>query len=572
MQRLPEKHPDLFFVPGSLKAPLATFDTVDLGDEDIQSVSSSTPSQVPPIDKEPVHDSVLWELCTFASKIGAAQSKGRDPARKPSSESHCPQSSNELHLKQDSHDAGQDILHKEALQGISTNLEDEEAPTPTNQSPHESPVKDLGSCTSVQPLTSTHLEQDSTLACQNKTGDNVAISALPRIGKISVPCLRHQDSDSSSSSGSGSEIFTSRVVPSSGFTPAAFDDDELEAATPRTQRRLLKERHREYPLNFYPEDLDPSQISSPSKRKAFEKRLQRLQVKTSPITRPRSTTPINVVTLDEYACNSPDISPALSPGQEKLKITLPGEEFSPRLNRSPHRLNKSEVAANDSCFTFHEEILFSHTRSALVVEQVGQVPLSPRRVLIPPTLSPSSSPKLARAAGWWNGGENTTQLLYVQNEKTDNELVFGEPAGQQAQENWATFTESAFTESDQTDSGSREDSSLDAPFEFDLPEHEEILTVNIQTAGANKPANIEVLLSTPSSCSSSNSSPESLQPDEEKSPSGGDAAGDNHVTLICDGRGDEGHSSAQSLSTESMPQICLTPPSAEFAALVNLDS
>ncbi|KAK3093625.1 hypothetical protein FSP39_018277 [Pinctada imbricata] len=126
-----------------------------------------------------------------------------------------------------------------------------------------------------------------------------------------------------------------------------------------------------------------------SKRKALEKRIQRLQVTNTPVERPRSTTPINIHTFDEYKeFDSPEKSNCLD-GAEKLKIKLPGEEFSPKI-RSPR---KSRSTRKDcSMFNFNEDHLFSKTTSALIVQKDNDTGLSPKRILLPPALSPSSSP------------------------------------------------------------------------------------------------------------------------------------------------------------------------------------
>jgi hypothetical protein len=58
-------------------------------------------------------------------------------------------------------------------------------------------------------------------------------------------------------------------------------------------------------------------VTEKSKRKAIEKRIQRLQVTNKPVERPRSTTPINVVNFEEY---KPEKSPSLN--SEKLSIKL----------------------------------------------------------------------------------------------------------------------------------------------------------------------------------------------------------------------------------------------------------
>lgn len=129
----------------------------------------------------------------------------------------------------------------------------------------------------------------------------------------------------------------------------------------------------------------PEIIASSSKRKAYERRLQRLQVKTTPINRPRSTTPLSVVTLDEYTNLS---SPEISPNLEKLKIVLPADQFG-RPIKSPR--------SKENAFDFNEDRLFRHTKEAIVLQSDGSIGQSPRRIFIPPTLSPSQSPCKAAA-------------------------------------------------------------------------------------------------------------------------------------------------------------------------------
>ncbi|XP_014776004.1 uncharacterized protein LOC106873241 [Octopus bimaculoides] len=126
-----------------------------------------------------------------------------------------------------------------------------------------------------------------------------------------------------------------------------------------------------------------------SKRKAYERRLQRLQVKTTPINRPRSATPLSVVTLDEYTHLS---SPEVSPNLEKLKIVLPSEQFGKPI-KSPRGVGTSK----ENAFDFNEDRLFRHTKEAIVLQSDGSIGQSPRRIFIPPTLSPSQSPCKAAA-------------------------------------------------------------------------------------------------------------------------------------------------------------------------------
>ncbi|KAK7487051.1 hypothetical protein BaRGS_00021721 [Batillaria attramentaria] len=572
MQRLPaHQHEDLFYIPATLRAPLATFDTVDLGDEDILSLKSLSQNSL--CNKAAYEEPTGRESHTVSAKIGGAQSKGKDLAGKSGSGQHCqhPASHGE-HLKEGA--PCQDPSQEEGKGRDDSDGEDD-APTPTNQSPAHSPVPQREAAEAVGSV------PPDASASSSKRGQELSAGAtgVQRIGKVAATWLPHQDSDSSSSSsGSGNDVFTFRPIHGSTFAAASRDedddddDDDRVDLTPSTRRRLVREKSKDYHLNLYPEDLDPSQITSPSKRKAFQKRLQRLQVKTSPITRPRSTTPISVHTLDEYATSSPDRSPA-SPFQDKLKITLPREEFSPR-PKSPRKERIKTQVQDDAHFVFSEELLFSHTRSALVVDEVGQVPISPRsrRVLIPPTLSPSSSPKVGRAEGRF-AVENAPQLVYFENEK--EEKIFGEPAAGETSEDWASFPEASNQPcADDTPTVRTDKPNPLNPFLCDEAEADEILTVNIQSLGASKPANIQVVLSAASSSTPSPSSPESSgeAPLDSASKTGEvpgsgneDAAhkmapaevpeshselyqNSEHKTVLpeaLDGRGDEGHISQE---------------------------
>ena len=68
-------------------------------------------------------------------------------------------------------------------------------------------------------------------------------------------------------------------------------------------------------------------------------RKDRLEVTTIPIERPRSTTPINIVPLEAYIRSS-SISP--DPNVEKIKLSLPGEQFTTSARaKSPRKSNPS---------------------------------------------------------------------------------------------------------------------------------------------------------------------------------------------------------------------------------------
>ena len=197
-------------------------------------------------------------------------------------------------------------------------------------------------------------------------------------------------------------------------------------------------------------------IKSESKRKALEKRIQRLQVTTNPVVRPRSTTPINVFSLEEYR----DISEHdknVTDHHEKLKIKLPTEDVCLR-QKSPRRSRRSLSNAEHCSFDFNEEFLFTHTIPALVVQTDGSLGSSPKRILIPPCLSPASSP--VKQTNRPSGSPAHIKKLYYLPQPRNVPLV--DPSGvwnesqDQADgnsEGWAHFDEANFKkQSDNLDS------------------------------------------------------------------------------------------------------------------------
>lgn len=174
---------------------------------------------------------------------------------------------------------------------------------------------------------------------------------------------------------------------------------------------------------------DPEQLKIASKRKAYEKRLKRLQVTTTPIVRPRSTTPLNVVTLDEYTCLS---SPEKSPSFEKLKITLPVDDYS----------FKSPRKRGENVFDFNEELLFSHTRSAVVSSDEKSGVPSPKRILLPPSLTPTGSPsKLVGGSPSLSPRfthTHTNEAIQIQNPSNSPKNV---NVSNSVKPNWETFDE-----------------------------------------------------------------------------------------------------------------------------------
>ncbi|KAL4238246.1 hypothetical protein ACF0H5_002959 [Mactra antiquata] len=196
------------------------------------------------------------------------------------------------------------------------------------------------------------------------------------------------DSDSDSSDSDSGYIRRGYIANVKGIGPQhlrsivggndAVDSDSTPCSSPKISRPLI------------PPPLSKEDAAKLSKRKAYEKRLQRLQVTTTPIERPRSTTPINIHGLEEYInISSPERSPAKG-SHEKLKIKLPLDD----LGRSPrHLLGHRRCASGDGqIFNFNEELLFTHTKSAILLEDDGHQTKSPKRILVPPTLSPKLSP------------------------------------------------------------------------------------------------------------------------------------------------------------------------------------
>ena len=129
-------------------------------------------------------------------------------------------------------------------------------------------------------------------------------------------------------------------------------------------------------------------------------------------------------------------------------------------------------------------------------------------MLIPPTLSPSTSPKLGRAVGP-SPDNSSIHLIYFQGEKEKE--IFGQPAERQNNENWATFSDTNLpnkTEEEAKDEGKADHMILSSDSEEEV-EADEVLTVNIQSIEPSKPANIQVVLSAASSSTPSPSTPDS---------------------------------------------------------------
>lgn len=250
-----------------------------------------------------------------------------------------------------------------------------------------------------------------------------------------------------------------------------------------------------------PPPLTEEERAQQSKRKAYEKRLQRLQVTTTPIERPRSTTPIDIFGLDEYASiSSPEKTP-LSGNLEKLKITLPPDEFHQK-GQSPRKSSRITETHEPHVFTFHEDLLFTHTKSALIVQEDTVKGLSPKKILIPPTLTPALSPRSLRCSKALHLSPRSPRYYYTP-PKNKSAIISPNHVG----ENWAKFEDEISTGICKAEPTLKEgylvndnSSSLKeniAADSFDLVakdkvlNEEEILTVNVKVINDRKVCDIK---------------------------------------------------------------------------------
>lgn len=229
-----------------------------------------------------------------------------------------------------------------------------------------------------------------------------------------------------------------------------------------------------------------------SKRKALEKKIQRLQVTNTPVERPRSTTPINIHTLDEYVkeFDSPE-KKSSSESAEKLQIKLPGEEFIHK-HKSPRRLKSSQEIL--SVFNFNEDHLFSRTKSAVVVHDDGVSPTpSPRRVLLPPSQTPTSSPVLTR--GNVQISTNFSPTVNITSENNSSEaldwVAFDQSKSSELNDSW--FNQGLINTQLVGDQAAISNSaSFSALFgEKRYNEEEDVLTVNIEEVDGRKVVDIK---------------------------------------------------------------------------------
>ena len=121
------------------------------------------------------------------------------------------------------------------------------------------------------------------------------------------------------------------------------------------------------------DDKELEDINTVSDPSYVERKYGKLAVETSSTSRPRSTTPINLASLDDYLdlqepAQEEDIT---SPSQpEKIKISLPGKEFK-----------RAKSPKDKSYINFEDGPLFN--QSALVNVGGDEETDSPKRVLVP---------------------------------------------------------------------------------------------------------------------------------------------------------------------------------------------
>ncbi|XP_059162554.1 uncharacterized protein LOC131945938 [Physella acuta] len=417
------------------KAPLATFDTIDLGDEDVKPSCNDNKSNSPAgcSTDEQVLTAGSSSVFTRDGKVKSGTIGGNNSKKSLSQTGGEDRPGKEVDAtKEKPRVEGENVAEKK----LEATLVTAEPLRLESAKPGAPPLEDLSHIDdSVADVKTNNAEKEN-----QKEPVVTGLNRQGTIGRVNIP-IKKQDSDSSSSSGSINEAtFTFHASrPSVGHL-------EYPEAT-SSGFGLGKEGQ----ASLVPENIDPSQILSPSKRKAYERRIERLRVTTSPIARPRSHTPISVVTLDEYATiSSPEPSPApLTVIPDKLKITLPCDEFSLKA-KTPKLQSAKRKDSDENCFEFTEEILFSRTKSALVVNEDGQLPISPRRVLIPPTLTPATSPKLSTgprlsAANSPYEEQASSQLLYIQPTEPTAYNFFGETVDETEEENWASFPDTALS-------------------------------------------------------------------------------------------------------------------------------
>ncbi|KAL3873444.1 hypothetical protein ACJMK2_036560 [Sinanodonta woodiana] len=451
-----------------IKAPLATFDTVDLGDEDaldwpqptslvaetITEVVESTSSSASDSNK----DLEVLDQNSHSVLNGKDDEKGDVISDKTSATSDTASEYDTVNfgLFKKRKNIDSSIQYERIENGSTPDSSDQE------KSLKESSFEVKGSCLSVSDSDSSDSD-----------------SGYVRSGYISV------------SKGVITQkfgLFKHVKVPFNTDTKSPSDSELTPTNSPNLRARV--------PLPLPTLSDEDKKIKS--KRKAYEKKLQRLQVTTNPIERPRSTTPISVFGLEEYVnISSPEKSPA-STRLEKLKIKLPSDEFGAKHKDTPKRASKSE---GQNIYDFNEEKLFTRTRAAVLVQSDCIWGTSPKRVLIPPTLSPATSRKISSTLG--SAGDLMKNSPALVPDSLDSQKAI---QSSDISPNWVTFddasssrpiTQACIMERKENKEGYSNETMNSTDFyssnvDFNLEHADEILTVSFEEKADGKVCDIQM--------------------------------------------------------------------------------
>lgn len=410
-----------------VKAPLASFDTVDLGDDDR---GNPTLDLMPVTPEESIAESVDSQSSNNSSSQNA-DSELKSEAFTPNEIPTAYTLITEEHVQ--SCTDGTDSAKGDHT-GTGTTGSTETTSSENNATGGEIlqrlKLKGKKHKETESKVKYQHIENTSDLSDQEKSPSSELKLASPH--KI---C----DSDTDSSDSDTGYIRTGYIAALKGAKRGSRNKNKKTVkviqrynlsgsdSTPNSSPKIFRP--------VLPPPLTEEERAQQSKRKAYEKRLQRLQVTTTPIERPRSTTPIDIFGLEEYAnISSPEKTPQ-SGNLEKLKIRLPPDEFHQK-NQSPRK----NATHDPHVFSFNEDLLFTHTKSALVVQDDSVKGFSPKKILIPPTLSPALSPRSQRCSTALNLSPRSPRYFYTP-PKTISAIISPNHAG----ENWAKFDDEKAT-------------------------------------------------------------------------------------------------------------------------------
>ena len=469
-----------------VKAPLASFDTVDLGDEERLEVRSVECLPTTPECEDSLAESVDSQSSNTSHNVDSElQWEG--------------QSESDMLEGALSNLAGTDV---QQCVDETDSTKDEQTATTGSAETNSSENSAAGSADILQRLklkSKKHKETESKVKYQQIENSDLSDhekSPLPELKLVSAYKICDSDTDSSDSDSGyirtgyiaalkGTKKGASKKNKNAGKVKERYNfstPDSTPNASPKVFRPIL------------PPPLTDEERAQQSKRKAYEKRLQRLKVTTAPIERPRSTTPIDIFGLEEYAyISSPEKTPQNSK-LEKLKITLPPEEFHPK-GQSPRKSSKIAESHDPHVFTFNEDLLFTHTKSALIVQGDIVKGHSPKKILIPPTLSPALSPRSQRCSSALNLSPRSPRYYYTPT-KTNTNIHVGN--------NWARFEETdnpnpvsqvnvkeGIANNNGHLKGNISTDSFELAAKDKVLNDEEILTVNVQVVNETKICDIK---------------------------------------------------------------------------------